>query len=607
VSAAADVRIAPNRNAAFAGALLAELARAGVRHVCVCPGSRSTPLAVAAARTEGLRAWSHVDERSAAFFALGLAKAGGGAVALVCTSGTAAANFLPAVVEASLARVPLVVLTADRPPELQGWGAPQTIDQVRLFGSHVRWFAEAPLPSPADAALRQVRALAARAVHVATAAPAGPVHLNVAFREPLEPAPVPQDAARLGALADARAAAGRPGRPYTREWRSGAAPSPEAVAALADEMAAEPRGILACGPLDAGPAFAAAAARLARAAEWPLLPDVASSLRTGPHVAEAPPCSAYDAFLRDDAFAAVHAPGIVLRVGPPLTSKAAGQWLERHPAARLWVVDPGGGYLDPTHRAEEQLRFDPTQLCDALARALEARGGLAQPEVRAEWARAFGEADRRARAALAAGIASEGALLAPRVAVELAEALPDGAALFLSNSMAIRDADAFLPPSPRRLRVLASRGANGIDGILSTALGAAAAHGGPLALLTGDLAFLHDVGGLLAARRHAIPAVVVVVNDDGGGIFSYLPVARHGEAAHFETLFRTPHGLELAALASAFGARAIRVHDAEALRIALKDGFADRGGLHVIEVPVDRDANVAHHRALWRAAAEALR
>jgi 2-succinyl-5-enolpyruvyl-6-hydroxy-3-cyclohexene-1-carboxylate synthase len=605
VPEAGDLRSAPNRNAAFATALLAELVRAGVRHVCVCPGSRSAPLALAAAEAAGLRAWTHVDERAAAFFALGLAKASRTPVALVCTSGTAAANFLPAVVEASLARVPLVVLTADRPPELRGWGAAQTIDQIGLFGTHVRWFAEAPLPSPSDPALRHARALASRAVAVATSRPAGPVHLDLPFREPLDAAAVAGDVARLGALKDDRAARGREGAPYTRVASAAAAPDSALVAELAGRIAATERGVVACGPLDPDPGFAAAVARLARAAGWPLLADVASGLRCGPHVAQAPLCGAYDAALRDPAFARAHLPRRVLRFGAPLTSKAATQWFDAKPETDLWLVDADGGFSDPSHRAEWVLRFDPTLFCDALAEALESRrsGGR---RARGAWLRSFLEAERRARAALASAIAREKRLLAPRVVAELADALPDGAALFVSNSMPVRDADAYLAPGARRLRVLASRGANGIDGIVSTALGAAAAHDGPLVLLTGDLAFVHDAGGLLAARSHRIPGAIVVVNDDGGGIFSYLPLAESAPAATFERYFRAPHGLDLAALAAAFGARTTRAEDPASLRAALDDALAG-DTLHVIEVPVEHGANVAHHRALSRAVSDALK
>jgi 2-succinyl-5-enolpyruvyl-6-hydroxy-3-cyclohexene-1-carboxylate synthase len=597
-----DASLAPNRNAALAGALLGELARAGVRHVCVCPGSRSAPLAAAAARTPGVRAWSHVDERSAGFFALGLARASRAPVAVVCTSGTAAANLLPAVVEASLAGVPLVLLTADRPPELREWGAPQTIDQVRLFGPYVRLFAEAPTPEVDPAHLRHARALAARAVAVASARPEGPVHLNLPFREPLEPVPCPGDVPSDLAARDPEAARGRGALPWLRVREGVRAPAADDVARLADAIAAAPEGLLAAGPLDAPPALAGAAVRLARAAGWPLFAEPTSQLRRGPHVPGAPLASAYDAFLRDARVADACAPALVLRLGAPLTSKPFAQWLARHPAAELVLLDPDGRYADPAHRGGEILRADPTLLCRALAEELEARGPA---PARTPWLAALLDAERRSRAALARALGDDERLLEPRLALELGELLGEGSTLFVSSSMPVRDLDAFLPPSPRGLRVLANRGANGIDGIVSSALGAAAGSDGPLALLTGDLALLHDLGGLLAAKRHGLSATFVVVNNGGGGIFSFLPVADWRDEVDFDTHFTTPHGLDLAHAARLFDARHARPRSWEAFRLALKSALAEPG-LDLVEVCVDREANVAHHRELWAAVSEAL-
>ena len=593
-----------NRNTAFAAALFDELARGGVRDVCVCPGSRSAPLAIAAAQTPALRIWTHLDERAAAFFALGIAKASRTPVALVCTSGTAAANFLPAVVEASLSQVPLVVLTADRPPELRDWGAPQTIDQLRLFGSHARWFAELPLPEPRAELLRHLRATAARAGAIASGRPAGPVHLNVPYREPLAPVVAPDDAAALDALdtlGDAGALRGRDGRPYLRIDEPPPIADAAQVGRLFAAMRAARRGVLLCGPEDRDPALAPALARLARAAGWPLLADGASPLRTGPHVGATPLCGAHDAFLRAETFAARHAPELVLRFGAPPTSQATAQWLDRHAGAELRIVDPDGGFRDPSQRAAELVRADPATLCLALAAEWEQNAHSAS----GTWLASFLAAERAAQAALTLGIETAPALFAPAVVRALATALPDGAALFASNSMPVRDVESFLPPATKRLRVLVSRGANGIDGIASTGLGAAATLGAPFALLTGDIAFLHDVGGLHAARRHGISALCVVVNDDGGGIFSYLPVAQCGPDVPFEELFTTPHGVDLAHATALAGGRHVRVTETAALAPALARGLAEPG-LQVVEARVDREANVAHHRALWAAAVAAV-
>jgi 2-succinyl-5-enolpyruvyl-6-hydroxy-3-cyclohexene-1-carboxylate synthase len=596
-----SVADAPNRVHAFATALFEELTRAGVRDVCLCPGSRSTPLAVATAQQPELRCWTHIDERSAAFFALGLAKTKRAPVALVCTSGTAAANFLPAVVEAHYARVPLLLLTADRPPELREWGAGQTIDQLNLYGGHVRWFSEVALPEANASALRYARALASRAVAAARGRPAGPVHLNLPFREPLEPLEVPGDVAPDLGERDPLAASGRPGRAYTAVAEPELAPDAETTGALVELVRRHPRGVIACGPLDADTVLAAAVARLGRAAGWPILADPTSQLRRGAHVAGAPVIATSDLFLRDEAFAAAQAPEVILRIGATPTSKALRLWTLRHAPEHLVLVDPDGAWNDPNHLASQVLRVDPAALCAAVYE------GLAKSSAppRSGWLEDFAAADRRTAAAVERCLAEEESLLEPRAVRELAHALPDGSLLYVSNSMPVRDLDAFLPASPRPLRVLCNRGANGIDGMISSALGAAAADRGRVVLLTGDLAFAHDLGGLLAARRHGLRATIVLLNNDGGGIFSFLPIAAYGDAVRFEENFRMPLGVDFAPAAESFGVRFTRVGSWEHFRAAVKES-ASSANTSVVEVPVDRDRSVAHRREIQRAVGEAL-
>lgn len=589
-------RTLPGENQAFAEVLLGALAEAGIRHLCLCPGSRSTPLVVAAARTKALRLHAQLDERSAAFFALGLARASRQAVALLCTSGTAAANFLPAIVEAHHARVPLVVLTADRPPELRGWGAGQTIDQLRLFGSHVRLFVEAPTPCPGTPLAAYARALGRRAVSVAEASPAGPVHLNLPFREPLEP-PAGHDtvsSAPVEVEAWSEALRAAPAR---------LTPGIALVETLTDIFRTAASGVVVAGPMDREPALADAAARLSAMLGWPLLAEPISQLRTGPHVAATTVLAHADAFLREASVADAHAPDVVLRLGDTPTSKPLRRWLEARPSTRLYLVDPDDGWQDPTHRAAAVLRVDPALLCQALAGSL--TGASPRPEA-LRFSAALASADRCASRTIESVLAAEPRLFAPAVVREVARALPDGATLFVSNSMPVRDVDAFWPADPRRVRVLCNRGANGIDGIISTALGASLASPGPTVLLTGDLAFLHDVGGLFAARRLEASCTIVALNDDGGGIFSYLPIAEHGESVRFQDLFTLPHGLRFEHAASLYGIGHERIVDRAGLRRAL-DRVVGAPGVRVLEIPLDRDANVAHHRALWRAVGAALR
>ncbi len=572
----------------FAAALLDELARAGATDVCVCPGSRSAPLAVAAAHAGGLRVWTHLDERSAGFFALGLARRSGRPALLVCTSGTAAANFLPAVAEAHTARVPLVVLTADRPPELREFGAGQTIDQLGLYGRHARWFAEAPLPEADETSLRVARSLARRAISVASARPRGAVHLNLPFREPLHPLQVD----------DLAVPEPEGARPAVRHAR--AEPLAETVERLATRMA-RGRGVLLCGPLDADSGLAESVVRLARAAAWPVFADALSGLRSGVHTKEAPILTHFDALVRDPRFGAAFAPELVVQLGDTPTSKATRLWLEAHPPKHRVLVDPDRVWHDPGHRTHEAIDAEPELLCRALAQRLE----RSPPEAAARaWAARFAQAERHAEAAVRRELASTAALLEPQLVRSVAEVLPEGATLFVSNSMPVRDADGFLPLSSRRIRVLGQRGANGIDGIVSSALGAAAGGEGPLVLLTGDLALLHDLGGLAAAQRHGLRAVFVVVNNGGGGIFDYLPIADWGEAVAFREMFTVPQDLDLRAAARLFGLGYERAERRAAFEEALRASLGARRTT-LLEVPVDPAASLAHHRALWRSVAEA--
>ena len=589
----------PDRAAhAFVGAFVDELARAGVRHVCIAPGSRSAPLAMTVAAHPELRSWVHLDERSGAFFALGMARALGEPVALVCTSGTAVANFLPAVVEARSAGVPLLVLTADRPPELRDVGAAQTIDQNRIFGVHAKWFVEVALPEATPELLRYARTLACRATAAANASPAGPVHLNFPFREPLVPTPggVPDGLSE----GDRLAWTGRPGRaPWTVVADAPPVASPDVVARIADRMGAAKRPLIIAGP-QPDPELAEPLAGLAASSGAPLLADPLSQLRWGPHDRSSI-VDRYDAILRHEATAAGLAPDFILRLGGPPTSKALMRFIERNAAAHQVVVD-AARWPDPTLLAAGVVHADPKVFCEQLV----AQAKAVRRTDRA-WLERWRGMDQRARVALASYGESLDEPFEGRAVAEVAKVVPDGGALFVSSSMPVRDLDAFASGDARRLRVLANRGANGIDGVISSALGAAAAMreqgAGKLVLVIGDIAFYHDMNGLLASRLHDVGATIVVLNNDGGGIFSFLPQAAHPE--HFELLFGTPHGLEFSAAAGLYGARYVRAQTWDALRDGVSAGIMG-SGLHIIEMRTERARNVALHRQAWDAVAAAL-
>ncbi|HEY8418651.1 MAG TPA: 2-succinyl-5-enolpyruvyl-6-hydroxy-3-cyclohexene-1-carboxylic-acid synthase [Limnochordales bacterium] len=577
---------------AFVGAFVDELVRSGVRRVVICPGSRSTPLSMLCAQHPGMRVFMHVDERSAGFFALGMARTLGEPVALVCTSGTAAANFLPAVVEAYHSRVPLVVLTADRPHELRDVGALQTIDQVRLYGSHVKWFVDMALPEATTSMLRYARACANRAAGMARTVPAGPVHVNFPLREPLVPVPGP-----LPAAADAAPAAwtGRDGNePYTAVVAGERTLPPAAVQALVDTFRAAPRGVIVCGP-DTPAGAAGPLVALGQRLGWPVLADPLSGLRTAA-VPGAGVVDAYDVFLRDEHVVQALAPDLILRVGMLPVSKPLLLYLDRYAERRQVVVDPGAQWRDPVLAASRVLYADPEALCRSLLAALD---GAAS----ADWLRLWEELNRRTRAALAAQVEALDEPFEGRVFHELAALLPEGAILYVGNSMPMRDLDAFFPAVPRRLRVLGNRGVSGIDGVVSSALGAAAAAGGRVVLVLGDLSFYHDLNGLLAAKLHGLDATIIVINNDGGGIFSFLPQAAYPD--HFETLFGTPTGLDFRPAVEMYGGRFVRPDGWAGFRAAVAESLNGRG-LFVIEVVTERARNFALHRQVFHAVLAAL-
>jgi 2-succinyl-5-enolpyruvyl-6-hydroxy-3-cyclohexene-1-carboxylate synthase len=568
-------------------AIVAALVAGGVRDVVICPGSRSTPLALALKATPGLRCWVHLDERAGAFFALGAAKARRRAAAILATSGTAVVNFAPAVAEARYGRVPLILLTADRPPELQGVGALQTIDQVELYGRHAKWFAELPLPDDAPETEVELRSTVRRALDVATTAPAGPVQLNVPFREPLLP-----DGPLSGGLAiDVEPDAA------TRAPRL----APEVVQPLLPRVRAAARPLIVCGPIDRT-GFAASVTRLASVLRAPVVSDVLSNVRSGPHE-RGGVVGHHDALLRSTWFERLPPPDLVLRFGATPTSKVLGQALESWPARQL-LIDDGDGWNVPSGATIERTEADPVAFAGAAA---DAAAGEASGDP--EWLAAWRVADDAASAALATWIAELTEPFEGAVAGALGDALPDGAVVLVGNSMPVRDLDTFLPGSARPRRFIGNRGASGIDGLIATALGLVAGQTQPVVLVLGDLAFLHDLTSLAAARRLGLDLTIVLVDNDGGGIFSFLPQGAAdrpelGLPAHYEELFGTPHGLDLHPVALSLGASHRRVGN-DGLARALTAAVG-RPGVDVIELRTDRRRNVELHRQASAAVERAL-
>jgi 2-succinyl-5-enolpyruvyl-6-hydroxy-3-cyclohexene-1-carboxylate synthase len=535
-------------------AFVDELARCGLAGACTSPGSRSTPLVLTLARQPGLATWSHVDERVAGFFALGVAKQSGRPAAVACTSGTAAAHYLPAVIEAHEARVPLIVLTADRPPELREIGAGQTIDQLKLYGDAAKWFFEVGTHAATPERLRWIRQLAFRAYETAVSGRRGPVHLNFALREPL-------------VLDESLPAA--EGDPPPRRIRRAPAPAPI-------DLDPGQRAVIVAGRHERDDGLAEALATAAAALGAPLLADPLSGARRG-----AAAVAHYDALLRDAGFAAAHRPETVVRVGDLPTSKPLRQWLAGLGATRQVAFDPEATWQDPAAVVAEVLDADAA----AWARS------IAGPQRRSPWLDAWRDADAAAAQAIAATLG--GAVSEPAVARALA-ALPSDVTVFTASSMPVRDVETFWPVRDAPPRVLAHRGANGIDGTLAAAFGAAAA-GARVVVHLGDVALAHDLGALLSASRLKLGVTVLLVDNGGGGIFDFLPVATQVDA--YEEHVATPTGLDAERVAALFGLEYERVEELSAIREA-------PGAL--LHVRTDRAANVALHRRVHEAVAVRL-
>src|SRR4051794_35394660 len=557
-----------NRTYAPLQALVEELRRCGMTHAVTSPGSRNAPLILTLAAQDGIEAISVLDERAAGFMALGLAKASGRPVAVTCTSGTAAANLHPAVVEAYEARVPLIVLTADRPPELRDVGAGQAIDQLHIYGSAAKWFVEVGNHDPGRGSAVHHRALACRAWWTAAGGRPGPVHLNFPLREPL--APIREEL-------DAGPWQGRDGgRPWVELREHSSVPDANDVQRLAERIATTPRGAVVCGP--SAEDLAGPASRLAAEAGWPLLAEPTSGLRCGDHD-RSHVVAHYDVLLRVERFEADHRPDLVLRLGDTPTSKPLRALLAQ---SEQVVLDPHAAWHEPTRDAGLLLHAAAAPACDALAAALEMRTADREPG----WL----ESGRGADAPVRGARAEAPEPFEPKLLAGVEPVLPPDATVWVGSSMPIRDVEAYFPQSDKPIRFLANRGANGIDGVVASAAGAALAAGGRGWLLTGELALLHDLGGLLAAQRAGAALTIVCLDNGGGAIFDFLPVAEAADREAYERHITTPSGVDFEHVAALAG-------------IPYSDDVSQPG---LVVIRTDRAANVRLHREVVERVATAL-
>lgn len=567
----------PHAGVTFAATLVDEWVRLGLTDAVVAPGSRSTPLAVALADHHGIRLHVQVDERSAGFVALGLGRSCGRPALVLTTSGTAAVELHPAVVEAHHGCVPLLAVTADRPPELRGVGAPQTIDQRGLYARAVRWECDPGVPELASSATW--RELARDSWRAALAGVPGPVHLNLPFREPLlgPLGPVPEPLPQMETAVSSAALRGS---------------VPVAEAARVAERAVERRGVIVCGDRAArSEGDRAAIMALAATLGWPVLADHLSGVRDGSDEI----IERADSFLRVPEIAGRLRPELVLHIGASVASRVVNEWMAGTGAGHIGV-DRWGQIPDPAGVIDQRVTADVADLCGEIAR-------LAGPAVDPQWRASWQHAERVTRASHDATLQSWSQVTEPNVLRAALAAVPDGGHLFVSSSMPVRDLEWFAP-GRRGVQVLANRGANGIDGVVSTAVGVALA-GGPVVCVTGDVAFVHDAGALTGLARRGVDLAIVVIDNDGGGIFSFLPSARALPADVFEELFTTPPNVDLLTLCAAHSVPAIGVATHAGLESALV-GWRERPGPLVIVASSDRVENVAIHDELNAAVAAAL-
>lgn len=559
----------------YVASFVDELVQVGVTEAIVSPGSRSTPMAILMAEHPDMNVTINIDERSSAFYALGVAKASKKPVAILCTSGTAAANYFPAIVEAYYSRVPLIVLTADRPHELRDVGAPQAIDQNQLYGNHAKWFVEMALPQDSEQMLAYVRTMAGRAAGTAQSAPAGPVHLNFPFREPLVP--------NLGldqlwgtskiAKKNVNVVVGKPTM------------DEEQAQLISDVVSEKVKGIIVCGSHDHSE-FGHAVANLAETLQFPILADPLSQLRSGTHP-KSYILDGYDAFLRNEEFREAFSPDIIIRFGAMPVSKSLLQFIQKQKNTPQIVVDGDGGWRDPTLSATDMVYCDEVEFCQAITNRIQKRSDNG-------WISSWIKINEIVKENINA-VHQEETLFEGKVFTQLQEILPNGSTLFVGNSMPIRDLDTFFTNNEKSIHALGNRGANGIDGLVSTAMGISSQNEHTV-LVIGDLSFYHDLNGLLAAKHHHLNSTIVLINNDGGGIFSFLPQSQ--EEKHFETLFGTPIGLDYEHAVKMYGGKFTSVENWAEFREAISASLNGKG-LHVVEVKTDRQENVMIHRKMW--------
>jgi len=561
-------------------AIVQQLIDSGVSEVVISPGSRSTPLALVMAEHPNIKTYINIDERSAGFFALGLAKKQKKPVALLCTSGTASANYFPAIIEAYYARVPLIILTADRPHELRDVGAPQAIDQIQIYGKYVKWSVDALIPDNEPFVLDYVKNIVTRGVFEATKSPFGPIHINLPFREPLVP-----DLSVVHQLKT---------DPKVSINSSKTVLDEGIIHQIAKQVQKVKKGLIICGEIY-DQHFINNVVALAKKLKFPILADPLSQLRFGEHNKEMI-IDTYDTILKDDSLHTLLKPEYIIRFGAMPVSKSLFLFLKKYPDVKQIVIDSGTGFRDPTLYADH-IYCDENSFCQMLSEKLEVN-------MDEEWYKLWSKANNVAQTHLFDMREIKDDLFEGKLYIELQKILPNECNLMVGNSMPIRDVDTFFRCSEKKVHFYSNRGANGIDGVVSTALGISAASDLPTYLVIGDLSFYHDLNGLLTGKLHELNLTIFLINNNGGGIFSFLPQAK--EKKHFEDLFGTPTNICFEHAAKMFNIQYSKIKTWDELRLKMNEVKYQKG-INLIEIPTNRHSRVDIHRNIIQSVSQEIR
>ncbi len=577
-----------NRNILWTETFVRELASVGVKYACISPGSRNTPLTLAFANNKDIKKFVHIDERSNGFFALGLAKSSRSPVALVCTSGTAAAEFYPAIIEAYQQRVPLIVCTADRPPELLDCGANQTINQINLYKNHIRWFFDAGLPEPTIRRIKHIKVLARRAVYASTISSRGPVHLNFPFRKPFEPEAYTDEVEKE--IIDLSNSVLLSKKEFYKEEEKKLT-SEKWFKEIIRYLKNEEKGLIIAGPEDYDQAFLEKCQLLSVKLGYPILADGASQLRFGKHE-KGNLIANFDGFLRSESFVKKYQPDVIIHFGRTITSKALDIYLEKLNATRF-MINEFGDWFDPSNKSTASLACKPFVFCETTLQLLEEENISRKSN---GWLKTFLDADAKASKVKMEIIEKAKFPIESRITGELLKLIPDGSQIMLSNSMPIRDFDYFASRTNKDLIIYHNRGASGIDGITSTALGIMTGNPKPTVLITGDLAFYYDLNGLLGAKKYSIPLIIILVNNDGGGIFEILPISDYGKV--FKEYFIAAHHLDFEPFVKGYGGNYKLIKSWEHFKESFNESLKEKN-FSVLEFKTDAVKSLGVRKKFW--------